>query len=106
MSNKNSLTPKQICDFSQELSEDNKYCVTATDDMKYLLRITPISRYEVRKSLFAMLERVAALDISMCVPVEFGTCGDGVYSLQSWIDGEDLEAVLPLLSEAEQFVLG
>jgi len=87
-------------------SEDKKYCVTATDGTKYLLRITPISRYEVRKSLFAMLERVTALGIPMCVPVEFGTCDDGVYSLQSWIDGEDLETVLPLLSETEQYVLG
>jgi len=60
------------------LSGDKKYCVTTTDGKKYLLRITPISRYETRKSLFAMLERVAALDIPMCVPVEFGTCEDGV----------------------------
>ena len=87
-------------------SEDKKYCVTATDGTQYLLRITPISRYEVRKSLFAMLKRVATLDIPMCKPVEFGTCDDGVYSLQSWIDGEDLETVLPLLSETEQYVLG
>ena len=93
-------------------SEDKKYCVTATDGMKYLLRVTPISRYEVRKSLFAMLEQVAALGVPMCVPVEFGTCEDnadgvgGVYSIQSWIDGQDLEAVLPSLSETEQYVLG
>jgi len=87
-------------------SEDKKYCVTTEQGTKYLLRVTPISRYETRKSLFAMLASVAALDIPMCVPVEFGTCDDGVYSLQSWIDGEDLEAVLPLLSETEQYVLG
>lgn len=42
-------------------SEDRKYCVTDATGMKYLLRITPIERYEVRKSLFDMLERVAAL---------------------------------------------
>ena len=87
-------------------SEDKKYCVTNTDGEKYLLRITPIERYETRKALFAMLEQVAALDIPMCAPVEFGTCTGGVYSLQSWIDGEDLEAALPLLSETEQYVLG
>lgn len=87
-------------------SEDKKYCVTTKDETKYLLRITPISRYETRKSLFAMLEQVAAQGIPMCVPVEFGTCDDGVYSLQSWIDGEDLEVALPLLSETEQYVLG
>ena len=87
-------------------SEDKKYCVTKEDGTKYLLRITPISRYEMRKYLFAMLENMVALEIPMCVPVEFGTCDDGVYSLQSWIDGEDLEDVLHLLSETEQYVLG
>jgi serine/threonine-protein kinase len=53
-----------------------------------------------------MLKRVAALDIPMCVPVEFGICDDGVYALHSWIDGEDLRDVLPRLSETEQYVLG
>ena len=53
-----------------------------------------------------MLVKVASLNIPMCVSVEFGTCADGVYSLQSWINGEDLEAILPLLPETEQYVLG
>ena len=87
-------------------SEDKKYCVTDADGEKFLLRITQIERYETRKALFSMLEQVAALDIPMCLPIAFGTCADGVYSLQSWIDGEDLEAVLPLLSATEQYVLG
>jgi len=87
-------------------SEDKKYCVTDASGTKYLLRITPASRYEVRKSLFSMLKQVEALGIPMCTPIEFGTCGDGVYSLQSWINGEDLETVLPTLSETEQYILG
>ena len=87
-------------------SEDKKYCVTNTDGERYLLRITPIERYETRKALFEILGRVAALAIPMCRPVEFGTCADGVYSLQSWIDGEDLETVLPLLPETEQYRVG
>jgi len=87
-------------------SEDKKYCVTTTDGRKYLLRITPISRYEARKSLFDMLERVAVLGIPMCIPVEFGICDDGVYSIQSWIDGEDLADVMPRLSDTEKYALG
>jgi serine/threonine-protein kinase len=87
-------------------SEDKKYCITVNDGRKYLLRITQIERYETRKALFGMLEQVAALDIPMCLPIEFDTCEDGVYSIQSWIDGEDLEAVLPFFSETEQYVLG
>ena len=93
-------------------SEDKKYCVTTADGTKYLLRISPASRFETRKGLFAMLEKVAELNIPMCMPFEFGTCEDntifpgGVYTLQGWIEGRDLEAVLPLLSETEQYVLG
>jgi len=87
-------------------SEDKKYCVTKADGIKYLLRISPIERFELRKSLFSMLQQVADLDILMCKPIEFGTCSDGVYSLQSWIDGEDAESVIPLLTETEQYALG
>ena len=87
-------------------SEDRKYCVTKADGSKYLLRITPIDRYEIRKALYEMLGRVSELGVPMGVPLGFGTCPDGVYSLQSWIDGDDLEVVLPLLPEAEQYVLG
>lgn len=87
-------------------SEDKKYCVADTSGTKYLLRITPISRYEARKSLYSMLERLAALGIPMCFPIEFGTCGDSVYLLQSWIDGEDLEEIMLSLSDTQQYVFG
>jgi len=87
-------------------SEDKKYRVTTPEGEKYLLRVSPIKRREARKSLFHMMEKVAALGIPMCLPVEFGDCADGVYILLSWIDGEDLEDVLPSLTEAEQYVLG
>ncbi|MDR1700883.1 MAG: phosphotransferase, partial [Lachnoclostridium sp.] len=105
-------TFEKIKPITKGWSEDKKYCVTKSNGTKYLLRVSPIERYEMRQSLFDMMEQVAALGIPMCEPVEFGTCDDnalfqgGVYSLQSWIDGEDLEVVLPLLSETEQYVLG
>jgi len=87
-------------------SEDQKFCVTVAGATKYLLRISPKARYKTRKLLFAMLGQVAALGIPMCEPVAFGKCENGVYSLQSWINGEDLEAVLPSLPKAGQYALG
>ena len=87
-------------------SEDKKYCVTCYDGTKYLLRITPMELFEVRKILFETVEQAAALGVPMCKPIEFGTCTDGVYALHSWIDGEDLIDALPKLSEAEQYSLG
>jgi len=87
-------------------SDDKKYRVTAADGTEYLLRISPASMYEKRKDLFAMMERTAALGIPMCNPVEFGVCDEGVYSVLSWINGDDLEDMLPLLPETGQYALG
>lgn len=87
-------------------SGDKKYCVTAKDGTKYLLRTSPIRLYSQRRTEFQLMRRVAALQIPMCQPIKFGICRKGVYSLQSWIDGADLEDVLPDLSEEEQYNYG
>lgn len=42
-----------------------------------------------------MMQRVAALGVPMCQPIEFGVYEDGVYTLQSWIDGIDAEKKIP-----------
>jgi serine/threonine-protein kinase len=96
---------------SKGWSDDKKYCVTTKDGTKYLLRISQLSQYETKNSIFSMMEQLAAINIPMCKPIEFGICDDGVYSIQSWIHGVDLEAVLPvsaqtLLSETKQYSLG
>ena len=59
-------------------SEDKKYCVTRSDGTKYLLRITAAERYENRKELFSMLQKVERLGVPMCRPVELGLCEEGV----------------------------
>ena len=95
-------------------SGDKKYCVTQADGTRYLLRISPIERYEHRKMMFEMQQKVAALGVPMCEPIEFGTCDVGVYSIQSWIDGEEVSwvngnqqvSMLPSLSEMRQYELG
>lgn len=87
-------------------SGDKKYCVTAKDGTKYLLRTSPIRLHSQRRTEFQLMRRVAALQIPMCQPIKFGICRKGVYSLQSWIDGADLEDVLPDLSEEEQYNYG
>lgn len=87
-------------------SGDKKYCVTKAGGEKYLLRVSPIKQYEKKKSEFEMMRRVEALGVPMCRPVEFGTCGEDVYSLQTWIDGGDAEDALSLLSETAQYAYG
>lgn len=87
-------------------SEDKKYCVIKEDGSKYLLRISKIERFEMRKLLFEMLQEVSKLHIPMCKAIEFGNCEEGVYTLHTWIDGEDASDIIPMLSDKEQYILG
>lgn len=85
---------------------DNKFRVTTVDGQKYLLRISPKEKSGNREDMIRMQQAVAALGISMCKPIEFGECEEGVYTIQTWIDGEDAEEIIPLLSASEQYAYG
>jgi len=87
-------------------SSDKKYCITDSDGEKYLLRISPAEQYDRKNNEFEMMQCVAALGIPMCQPIEFGACDEGVYSIQSWIDGKDAEEIIPTLSDREQYAYG
>lgn len=64
-------------------SGDQKYCAVTADGEKYLLRISPIDRLERKRREYEKMSEVAQLGIPMCLPVEFGTCDVGAYSIQS-----------------------
>lgn len=87
-------------------SDDKKYRVTDDRGMRYLLRVSDILKQDAKRSEFDMMKRIAALGVPMCVPVEFGTCAEGVYSVQSWIDGVDAEEAMPSLADTEQYEYG
>ena len=83
-------------------SRDKKYCVTDENGKRYLLRVSDIAEYDKKQSEFNMMKQVLALGVPMCQPIEFGVCNEGVYSIQSWIDGADAEEIIPILSDTEQ----
>ena len=101
-----------LCNFADKTaiekgwSADKKYSVATTNGTKYLLRISPIEQYNRKQNEFRMMQRADALGVPMCHPVEFGACGVGVYSLQSWIDGKDAEEVIHTFSGIEQYQYG
>ena len=76
-------------------SKDKKYCVTDANGIRYLLRISDMAQYDAKQFEFHRMKQVAALGVPMCFPIEFGACGEGVYSIQSWIDGVDAQEVIP-----------
>ena len=98
----------QITPISKGCSEDKKYCVETADGRRMLLRVTDIAKYDCKKVEYEMMERVYELGVLTPQPLGFGLCNGGknVYSLSGWLDGEDAEKALPLMSETEQHVFG
>ena len=87
-------------------SGDQKYRAVTRDGSVYLLRVSAPERAERKQREFAQMQRVAALGIPMCQPIEFGTCDEGVYSLQSFIEGQDAEQYIPTLPAQQQYAYG
>lgn len=87
-------------------SGDQKYCAITADGQKYLLRISAIDRLERKRREYEKMREVEQLGIPMCMPVEFGTCSEGAYSIQSWIDGEDAESLVISMNAERQYRYG
>lgn len=89
-------------------SSDKKYYIETADGRRLLLRVSDVSEHDRKRAEFEKLKRLMESGIPASRPVDFGVFDNGksVYQLQTWIDGEDAEVVLPRLTETEQYVLG
>lgn len=103
-----SLNWESIDLISKGWSSDKKYKIRTNDGELLLLRVSDIDQYEAKKKEYEIITKYSKLGISMSMPKKFGICNDGknVYMLLSWIEGNDLEEILPSLSEKEQYLLG
>lgn len=87
-------------------SGDKKYHAKDKNDNSYFFRVSDISKYDEKLSEFNMMKKVESLGVPMCRPVEFGTFSEGVYSVQTWINGENAEEIISNFSEKEQYNYG
>ena len=87
-------------------SGDKKYRAVTADGTPYLLRISSPDRFERKQREFEKMQEVAALGIPMCLPEEFGSCEEGVYTILTWIDGTDAEEAVTAMNSATQYRYG
>lgn len=87
-------------------SADIKYLIKDDNNNKYLLRISSIDQYEKKLVEFDYLKKLEKIGLSVCKPIEFGTCDDGVYIILSWIEGVDAQEYILNLSNKEQYEYG
>lgn len=87
-------------------SSDEKYHVRTQDGRYLQLRISAPERYAAKKKECEIIEKFSSLGFPISEPVGFGRCAAGTYMLLTWVEGDDLEKVLPTLPKEEQYRLG
>ncbi len=90
------------------MSGDKKYYIETVDEKHLLLRVADSSEYAQKKTEYEIINKMINIGVSMSHPVDFGICNEGksVYTLLSWIEGEEVETILSTLTEIEQYKLG
>lgn len=94
--------------FDRGWSSDKKYYIETDDGRKLIIRLADISQYQRKAAEYAAVVAIHRLGLEASQPIGFGICANGekVYTLLSWIEGESLEATLPLLGTQKQYDLG
>ncbi|WP_353049499.1 phosphotransferase [Paenibacillus sp. ISL-20] len=89
-------------------SADRKFYVQDTEGQEWLLRLSDISQYERKRWEFETLKKLDSIEMRTSRPIDFGVCHDGrqVFSLFTWVPGEDARDAIPLLDYEEQYRLG
>ena len=87
-------------------SGEGKYKAFSADGTAYLLRISNPDRLERKRREHERMTQVAALGVPMCLPIEFGLCKEGAYTIHSWIEGEDAEPRIMAMKQKEQYRYG
>lgn len=85
---------------------DRKYRAEAAEGTRFFLRIAAPERAERLRKVFRLQSLAAELDIPMARPLECGSCPEGFYTLETWIEGEDARAVIPGRTESQLYADG
>lgn len=85
-------------------SGDDKYILKNPSGEKYLLRLSPMTRFEQRKGQYDLLKRLNPLDIPLPKVIDFGQLDDTqCYLLLTYLEGEEASDFVQSLSPDEQY---
>jgi aminoglycoside phosphotransferase (APT) family kinase protein len=89
-------------------SRDTKYYIETINGEKLLLRTSAKEAFDKKKKEFEMIGKFSKLGIHMSKPLDFGWFNNHqeVYMLLTWVEGQDLDDVLPKLDISKQYALG
>ena len=88
------------------MSGDRKYKCIDRDGKTYLLRISAHDQYNAKKRDYEILQQMnhAKLPVPKCI--SFKKKEDGICQLLSWVNGTELDRILPALARKRQYEIG
>lgn len=103
-----SVTWQLVQPLTKGWSSDKKFYIETVGNEKLLLRISDLATYEHKQGEFAAMQKLVSAGVFMPKALDCGLCngGQNVYVLLTWLEGDDAEAVLPTLTNEEQYLLG
>ncbi len=101
-------TFKKIIPIKKGMSGDKEYYIETNKNQHLLLRIADISQYDIKKQEYELMNKLYAKDVPMPKAMDFGICNQGknVYIIIQWIEGSEIEKIVPLMDKNEQYLLG
>ena len=87
-------------------SGDRKYRASDKNGNSFLLRISPAEKYGRRLKEYESLTKLKDKNISVNIPLDFGVCDEGVYTVYNWIDGCDMEEYARKLNDTMLYKYG
>lgn len=97
----------KVTQISKGMSGDQKYLVEK-GGRTYLLRSADSSEYIQKKKEYDYLNHLSKAKLSVPECIAFEKCDEDekVYTLLSWITGEEAEEIIPKVTEREQYSYG
>jgi aminoglycoside phosphotransferase (APT) family kinase protein len=99
-------TFKEVHLIDKGWSVDKKYLAVDDKGDKFLIRITPIERLEVKEKEFNHMCDVFEAGVPINKPLSINVDEDNVYTLFEWIDGDDASDTIKTLTPETQYKLG
>lgn len=98
----------KIKKINEGMSGDTKYKVINQIGESFLLRVSDINNFSLKKHEFGLIQKWNEHDIAMPKAIDFGTCNEGksVYTLLEWIEGVEIGSSLKSLHSQERYDWG
>lgn len=98
----------EIVPITKGWSLEPKFRVTDSSGNKLLVRFSDYANYESKKLEFESIQKISLPDVRFSQPTAFGLTKSHsyVYTIFSWVVGDDAQDVVPTLTKADQYNFG